>query len=284
MVEFVMIFALGALAAMLLALSALPALDRRAQRLARRRLEALFPMSIAEIAAERDHVRAAMAVEARRVEERADAASRDRAAALAEIGRRDIALRALNDTAAARDASIAGLEQSFSDAKQRLAQAEARLAEADSARAESGHVLESLRAAQQELGVKLDASLRLLAEREQALRVSQERLAAAQTKLTESAETEAALQAELRRAIDTASERQLTIAALDAQLESALGETRELTRQLAQARDALAQRAGVGASESAGLVANSNDAPGVEQAGASGLSGPRARPLPEAAE
>jgi hypothetical protein len=33
-------------------------LSRRAARLARRRIEAQFPMSLAEIAAERDHLRA----------------------------------------------------------------------------------------------------------------------------------------------------------------------------------------------------------------------------------
>ena len=47
-----MLFALGFLCAALLALAAVPALARRADRLARKRAEAAFPLSLAEIAAD----------------------------------------------------------------------------------------------------------------------------------------------------------------------------------------------------------------------------------------
>ncbi|MGL4812187.1 MAG: hypothetical protein ACRCXM_10445, partial [Beijerinckiaceae bacterium] len=100
MVEFLMIFALGALTAIFAGLMVLPALNARAQRLQRRKLEALYPMSIAEITAERDHVRAAMAVEARRAEVRALATAQDKATDLAEIGKRDVRIHALGETVA----------------------------------------------------------------------------------------------------------------------------------------------------------------------------------------
>lgn len=272
-----MIFSLGALAALLLALSVLPALDRRAQRLARRRLEALFPMSIAEIAAERDHVRAAMAVEARRVEEKANAASRERAESLADIGRRDAAIRALNETIAARDGALADLRLSLANAEQQLKEMSARLEEAESRRVEADRALTTQRAAQHDVDAKLAASLQALALREKSLRISQEKFAVAEARLAESVEIQAGLQSELRRSIDTASERQLTIASLDAQLETALGETRDAARQLAQAQSALARYT---APDAASPVANSNDAP----AAASGGIGGRPRSLPEAAE
>ena len=70
MIETVMIFALGFLSAGLLALIILPAVNRRAERLAKRRYEALFPLSASELAAERDHLRAEFAVSARRLEQK----------------------------------------------------------------------------------------------------------------------------------------------------------------------------------------------------------------------
>ena len=68
MVETVMIFALGFLAATLIALLIVPALNARAERLARRRAEAMFPLSISELTAEKDHLRAEFAVLQRRIE------------------------------------------------------------------------------------------------------------------------------------------------------------------------------------------------------------------------
>ena len=57
-----MIFALGFLAASLCGLLLLPALNARAARLERRRAEARLPLSPAEIAAERDFLRAQFAL------------------------------------------------------------------------------------------------------------------------------------------------------------------------------------------------------------------------------
>ena len=63
-----MLVTLGFLCATLLALAAVPALARRAERLARKRAEAAFPLSLAEIAADRDHLRAELALRARTLE------------------------------------------------------------------------------------------------------------------------------------------------------------------------------------------------------------------------
>ncbi|WP_342360444.1 hypothetical protein [Terrarubrum flagellatum] len=242
MIEFAMIFGLGALAATLLALSALPALDRRAQRLAKRRLEALFPMSIAEIAAERDHVRAAMAVEARRAELKAETKAREKASDLAEIGRRDVTIHALNETVAARDAAIVGHERTISGLSNDLAQM---TSDRDSARSDLGATraaFDFLQSAHAQQTAKLAATEAVAAQRDVALQELRAGAAAMLQKLTEREDAFANLQIELRKTTDLATGRQLTIAALDAQLETALGEARETARQLVAARDMLGQR------------------------------------------
>ena len=64
-VEQMMFFALGLLTTLLFTLGMVPALSRRAMRLARRKLELQLPLSPAEILAERDQMRADFAVQMR---------------------------------------------------------------------------------------------------------------------------------------------------------------------------------------------------------------------------
>ncbi len=58
--------------------------------LARKRAEAAFPLSLAEIAADRDHLRAELAVRMRSVEQEAERGFAAKAGAMQDIGRRDI--------------------------------------------------------------------------------------------------------------------------------------------------------------------------------------------------
>ena len=83
-----MYFALGFLVSGLLALLFLPAFWRRALRLSTRRLEMQLPLSMTEIVAERDQLRAEFAIEQRRVEKQVEDLSDARARDLAELGRR----------------------------------------------------------------------------------------------------------------------------------------------------------------------------------------------------
>src|SRR5918994_35140 len=105
-----MIFALGFVAASLIALLIIPAVNARAERLARRRAEALFPMSISELTAEKDHLRAEFAVLQRRIERKAEEAQAMKHESLEELGRRAIRIDALESQLAERDAVIAQLE------------------------------------------------------------------------------------------------------------------------------------------------------------------------------
>jgi len=87
LIEQAMIFALGFLVAALFGLLFLPAVQRRAARLAGRRLEMLLPLSMEEIVAERDQLRAEFAVERRRIEQKLEAAGDAQAQHMGEIGR-----------------------------------------------------------------------------------------------------------------------------------------------------------------------------------------------------
>ena len=68
LIEAVMYFVLGLLAASLLALALTPAVWRRAHRLAKARVESSLPMSLGEVQAEKDQLRASYAISARRLE------------------------------------------------------------------------------------------------------------------------------------------------------------------------------------------------------------------------
>jgi chromosome segregation ATPase len=97
LIEQIMIFLLGALSVGLLALLLVPAISRRASRLARRRLEMLLPLSMDEVVAERDLLRAEFAAERRRLEQRMEAQAATQAEELAELGRRATEIVSLKD-------------------------------------------------------------------------------------------------------------------------------------------------------------------------------------------
>jgi chromosome segregation ATPase len=119
--------ALGALVATLIALLLAPAIWRRAVALTRTRLEQAMPLTLAELQAEKDQLRASHAVEVRRLEVRASTLTREAAQNAIEINRkRDDLLDAsqeltrkndciveLESEAAARLAETADLRESY---------------------------------------------------------------------------------------------------------------------------------------------------------------------------
>jgi chromosome segregation ATPase len=94
-IEEAMIFALGFLVAGLLTLAILPAVWRRALRLSARRLEMQMPLSMTEILAQQDQLRAQFAVKERGFEQRAEVAAEAIAATKSELGRRAARLSVL---------------------------------------------------------------------------------------------------------------------------------------------------------------------------------------------
>lgn len=118
-----MIFGLGFLLASLCALTILPTVNARAGRLARRRIEATLPVSVSEVVAERDHLRAEFAVVQRRLERKAEAIAARRHADMAAIGTRTmeaeaaVAARILSEAEVARALErIAGLDRDLAKA------------------------------------------------------------------------------------------------------------------------------------------------------------------------
>ena len=85
-VEQMMFFALGLLTALLFTLGMVPALSRRAMRLARRKLELQLPLSPAEILAERDQLRADFAVQMRISEQKIAKVQTDYATVSGKLG------------------------------------------------------------------------------------------------------------------------------------------------------------------------------------------------------
>lgn len=88
MIEQVMIFALGACIAGLLALLCLPAISRRALRMAQVAVERQMPISVEEIVAQRDLLRAEFATEHRRLEQALERSKALHANEMSEVGRR----------------------------------------------------------------------------------------------------------------------------------------------------------------------------------------------------
>ena len=85
-----MIFALGACIAGLLALLCLPAISRRALRMAQVAVERQMPISVDEIVAQRDLLRADFATERRRLEQAVEHARHIHAHDMIEAGRRSV--------------------------------------------------------------------------------------------------------------------------------------------------------------------------------------------------
>src|SRR5919202_1276387 len=140
MIEAIMLFTLGFVAAAGLALSFAPVLWRQAERLTRRRGEAILPMSAAEIRAERDQVRADHAVRTRRIELELEQARRNIAEQLADAGRHAEATMLLKRELHAKSLALADLDARTQTLVADLRNAEERLSRSEQALAEAGRL------------------------------------------------------------------------------------------------------------------------------------------------
>ena len=113
-----MVFLLGFLVSGLLTLLFLPAFWRRAVRLSTRRLEMQMPLSMGEIVAERDQLRAGYALEQRRLEQKTEALGEAHARDLGEIGRRAILISRLEQEVAEARATLSSTENDLAERSQ----------------------------------------------------------------------------------------------------------------------------------------------------------------------
>jgi len=96
MIEWFLFGALGFFLGCLLALMLAPPLWNRAVKLTTRRLEATMPMSLADIQADKDQLRAEFAIELRKVEVALDKSKEKAARELIEANKRRVEIQALN--------------------------------------------------------------------------------------------------------------------------------------------------------------------------------------------
>ncbi|MGP9810375.1 hypothetical protein ACTZWT_02560 [Rhodopseudomonas sp. NSM] len=120
MVEQIMYLAIGFLVAMLLALMIAPLVHNRAVRLTTKRLEAATPLSMAEIQADKDQLRAEFAMSARRLEMSVDQLRNKTTSQLAELGRKSDAVNRLKVELAEKNAAIVTLEAREKAVKEQL--------------------------------------------------------------------------------------------------------------------------------------------------------------------
>jgi chromosome segregation ATPase len=110
MVEPIMYFGIGFLVAALFALLFVPLVHNRAVRLTMRRLEAATPLTIAEIRADKDQLRAEFAMSTRRLELSVEQLKTKTTAQLAELGKKTDAINQLKKELGEKTAAIFALE------------------------------------------------------------------------------------------------------------------------------------------------------------------------------
>jgi chromosome segregation ATPase len=169
MIEPIMYLAIGFLVSMLCGLMIVPLVHNRAVRLTTRRLEAATPLSMAEIQADKDQLRAEFAMSARRLEMSVEQLKNKTTSQLAELGKKSDAINRMKIELGEKNATIFALE------------------------AREKAVKEQLRATEEEFNTKIEA----LRAAEQALANKQNELARINTELSDRSMTADSRQVEL---------------------------------------------------------------------------------------
>src|ERR1700744_4835405 len=120
MVEPIMYLAIGFLVSMLFGLMIVPLVHNRAVRLTTRRMEAATPLSMAEIQADKDQLRAEFAMSARRLEMSVDQLKHKTTSQLAELGKKTDAINRMNLELGEKNATIFSLEAREKAVKEQL--------------------------------------------------------------------------------------------------------------------------------------------------------------------
>jgi chromosome segregation ATPase len=110
MIEPIMYFGIGFLAAALIGLVVIPLVHGRAVRLTMQRLEAATPLSMAEIQADKDQLRAEFAMSTRRLEMSVEQLKNRTTSQLAEIGKKGDSINKLKVELGEKSATIFALE------------------------------------------------------------------------------------------------------------------------------------------------------------------------------
>jgi chromosome segregation ATPase len=215
MVEPIMYLAIGFLISMLLGLMIVPLVHNRAVRLTTRRMEAATPLSMAEIQADKDQLRAEFAMSARRLEMSVDQLKNKTTSQLAELGKKSDAINRMKLELGEKNATIFSLEAREKAMKQQLRATEE----------EFTAKTEALRQAEQALTDKQAALAKLNAE-------LSDRSMMAESRKVELVAVHAQIDALKGRVGDAEKE----FSATQARLAQQRGESEAATRELAEAR------------------------------------------------
>jgi chromosome segregation ATPase len=120
MIEPIMYLAIGFLVSMLCGLMIVPLVHNRAVRLTTRRLEAATPLSMAEIQADKDQLRAEFAMSARRLEMSVEQLKNRTTSQLAELGKKTDAINRMKIELGEKNATIFSLEAREKAVKEQL--------------------------------------------------------------------------------------------------------------------------------------------------------------------
>jgi tetratricopeptide (TPR) repeat protein len=178
LIEQVMYFVLGLLVAGLFMLMSLPAFWRRAKRLSMRRLRLLLPISMEEVVAERDLLRAGFALRELQLEREMAAVRATKAQDMADVGRHAV--------------RIADLDGRLEKSESRAADLETRLRETEKAVGDTTDLLSSTKS-------ELDATKRANSELNEALEETRARLRVFETRHRDEADIERVAQAALNQ-------------------------------------------------------------------------------------
>src|ERR1700716_897952 len=215
MIEPIMYLAIGFLVSMLFGLMIVPLVHNRAVRLTTKRMEAATPLSMAEIQADKDQLRAEFAMSARRLEMSVDQLKNKTTSQLAELGKKSDAINRMKLELGEKNATIFALE------------------------AREKAIKEQLRATEEEFGTKT-VSVR---SAEQALADKQNELAKLSAELSDRSMMAESRQVELvamRAQVDALKSRvgdaEKEFAATQARLEQERSDAEKATRELTEAR------------------------------------------------
>src|ERR1700760_2000785 len=120
MIEPIMYLAIGFLVSMLCGLMIVPLVHSRAVRLTTRRLEAATPLSMAEIQADKDQLRAEFAMSARRLEMSVEQLKNRTTSQLADLGKKTDAINRMKIELGEKNATIFSLEAREKAVKEQL--------------------------------------------------------------------------------------------------------------------------------------------------------------------
>lgn len=263
-----MIFALGFFISTLLALLIVPALNERADRLARRRVEAQLPTSVAELNAERDSLRAQLAVRERRMEIRLEEIRASQSSDRVELGHRAARIATLTDerdlaraeisrletveaslraALADSEARAQGLSENLLETRDILTRREAALGDLQGRHAKALADLDAQRIRVADLQTRLDSETARASEAERLARARREEIIGLEAELARTrkalADEEARGEVLERRAETFATERdgaRTDLAAREATLAKTCGARDDLAEALARESDALA--------------------------------------------